>query len=118
MKIVKGIDIETYTQDKVELKWIEVGLKAYDKVDDMKKIFTNLGPKPIIAHLQRLWKLYKKDGIDDVNRWSMKLELYHFVGDRVENNSELDEEVNSIVAFIKKYAVKKESLAPVKQKGK
>ena len=107
MSIIRGVDVKTFTENPKYIKFVEFGMKQFAKVEGMNSILTNEGPESLIRFLIRLAGLYSKS-IKSVNAFSVKQDLYHFVGDRVEHNEVIDKAVEDWVKYVEKHFGKEE----------
>ena len=115
MQLIQGINIENFTTNKRHLAFINFGMKQFKKVEGMDALLQNIGPEPLIEFLLRIAKLYDVS-IAEVNSHSVRQELFHFVGNRVEHLPEIDEAVDLWLKFVEKHCG--EGPEPVKKKKK
>ena len=91
---------ETIANDE-EREFVAKWLHAFKSMPEMRDTFVNHGDKEVVNLAQNLYKLYKDYGIEDVNAWSIKAELQHFSGAKMDESAETAAVVDDLVSYIK-----------------
>ena len=103
MDFYRGVDLDEVTQSDKCKALIKKFLEAYDLVPDMKGYFQERGTQPVVEFIAKLYDLYVTGGVSDVNSHTIRADLYHFVGARLDSgNIDLGNAIESLVTAIKK----------------
>ena len=103
MDLYRGFDLDRVTEDPRCKTLIKKFFEVYDLVHGMKDFYGQRGIKPVIDYVSGLYDSYVKDGVDDVNVHTVRIDAYHFVGDQLDSgNVELSKAIVNLVDAIKK----------------
>ncbi len=95
-------DNSQYEFSPKKVLFIKHFLKQFKLVEEMKMVFANNGLEYVVRHLSDRYEWYKEFGLGDINSFTMRAELYHFVGERLMIPTEVELAADESLVFLKK----------------